>query len=67
MPIMYATLALGGNIRVGLEDNVYMSKGVPASNVGLVERAVKAVKLFGNEPATPAEAREILGIKPLVR
>lgn len=67
LPILFATLALGGHIRVGLEDNVMMSKGVPASNVGLVERAVQAVKLFGNEVATPAEAREILGIKPLVR
>lgn len=67
LPIMYAALALGGNIRVGLEDNVYMSKGVPASNVALVERAVKAVETFGKRPATPAEAREILGIPQLVR
>ena len=67
LPILYAALALGGNIRVGLEDNVYMSRGVPASNEGLVERAVKAVELFGKKVATPAEAREILGIKPLVR
>lgn len=66
LPIMFAALALGGNIRVGLEDNVYMSRGVLASNVKLVERAVKAVELFGKKPATPAEAREILGIKPLV-
>lgn len=65
MPIMYAALALGGNIRVGLEDNVYYSKGVHASNVMLVERAVQAVRVFGKEPATPAEAREILGLKPL--
>ncbi len=62
---MYAALALGGNIRVGLEDNVYYSKGVPATNVMLVERAVQAVKVFGKEPATPAEAREILGIPAL--
>ena len=65
LPIMYAALALGGNIRVGLEDNVYYSKGVPATNVMLVERAVKAVEVFGKKPATPAEAREILGISPL--
>lgn len=62
LPIMYAALALGGNIRVGLEDNVYYSKGVPATNVSLVERAVQAVRVFGKEPATPAQAREILGI-----
>lgn len=65
LPIMYAALALGGNIRVGLEDNVYYSKGVPATNVSLVERAVQAVQVFGKTPATPAQAREILGIPPL--
>lgn len=65
LPILFATLALGGHIRVGLEDNVYFSKGVPATNVQLVERAVQAVRTFGKQPATPAQAREILGIKPL--
>ncbi len=67
LPIMFAALALGGNIRVGLEDNVYYSKGVPATNVMLVERAVEAVKVFGKRPATPAEARKILGIPELKR
>lgn len=65
LPIMYAALALGGNIRVGLEDNIYFSKGVPATNVMLVERAVKAVEVFGKTAATPAEARRILGISQL--
>ena len=65
LPILYTTLALGGNVRVGLEDNVYMSKGVPATNVKLVERAVRAIKEIGKEVATPAEAREILGLKQL--
>lgn len=63
LPIMYATLALGGHIRVGLEDNVYYSKGKLATNVMLVERAVRVVREFGKEPATSDEAREILGIK----
>ena len=67
LPIMYAALAMGGHIRVGLEDNVYYSKGVKASNESLVERAVRVVKEFGKEPATPAQAREILGLKPLER
>lgn len=67
LPIMFAALALGGNIRVGLEDNVWYEKGVPATNVRLVERAVRAVEVFGKKAATPAEAREILGIKPLQR
>lgn len=67
LPIMYATLAMGGHIRVGLEDNVYYSKGVKATNEMLVERAVRVVREFGKEPATPAEARQILGLKPLNR
>lgn len=62
LPIMYATLALGGHIRVGLEDNIYYSKGVLATNVSLVERAARVIKEFGKQPATPAEARQILGL-----
>ncbi len=70
MPILYAALALGGHVRVGLEDNVvygYDDDGskIMATNVMLVERAVKAIELFGNKVATPEEARAILGIKPL--
>jgi uncharacterized protein (DUF849 family) len=67
LPIMYAALALGGHIRVGLEDNLYMAHGQKATNPLMVERAVRIVKEFGKQPATPAEAREILGLKPLVR
>lgn len=67
LPIMYATLALGGHIRVGMEDNVVYAKGVPATNVTLVERAVRVVREFGNQPASPAEARELLGIPALRR
>lgn len=63
LPIMYATLALGGHLRVGLEDNIYYSKGVHATNVNLVERAVRVIREFGKEPATPQEAREIWGLK----
>jgi len=63
LPIMYATLALGGHLRVGLEDNIYYGKGRLATNVSLVERAVRAVKEFGKDVAAPDEAREILGIK----
>lgn len=62
MPILYATLALGGHIRVGLEDNVYYGYKQLATNLSLVERAVRAVKEFGKEPATPDEARQILGL-----
>jgi len=68
LPIMYASLALGADgIRVGLEDNIMYTKGVKATNVMLVERAVRVVNEFAKEPATPDEAREILGIKPLQR
>lgn len=65
LSILYATLALGGHVRVGLEDNVYFSKGVKATNPQLVERAAQAIRLFGKQVATPAKAREILGIPPL--
>lgn len=64
MPMMLAALAAGADgIRVGLEDNVLMKKGETATNVSLVERAVKLAELSGREIATPKEAREILGIK----
>lgn len=63
LPIMLATVAMGGHLRVGLEDNLYMDKGVLAeSNAQLVERAVELLKLANLEPATPDEAREILGL-----
>ena len=62
LPIMMATLAMGGNIRVGLEDNVYYKKGVHATNQMLVERAVRIIHEADKEVATPNEAREILGL-----
>ena len=63
MEMLYGAVALGGHIRVGMEDNVLYSKGVLAeSNAQFVERAVRVVKEYGNEVATPAEAREILGL-----
>lgn len=64
LPIMYAALGLGGHLRVGMEDNIIYSKGVLAkSNVEFVERTKRIVKEMNKEIATPAEAREILGIK----
>ncbi|MEA4813643.1 MAG: 3-keto-5-aminohexanoate cleavage protein [Oscillospiraceae bacterium] len=63
LPIMMATIAMGGHLRVGLEDNLYMDKGVLAkSNSELVVRAKKALELNNLEAATPDEAREILGL-----
>lgn len=64
LPILYAALALGADgIRVGLEDNLMYSKDVKATNPLLVERAVRIVKNFDKQIATPAETREILGLK----
>lgn len=64
IPVMLTTLALGGHVRVGLEDNIHYSKGVLAeSNAQLVARAASIIKAAGYEVATVDEAREILGIK----
>ena len=64
MPILLTTVALGGHVRVGMEDNVLYSKGQLAdSNAQFVERAVRVIKEAGREPATPDEAREILNLK----
>lgn len=63
LPMLYTTLALGGHIRVGLEDNLYYLYGEKATNEMLVARAARIVREFGNEVATPAEARQIIGIK----
>ncbi|MEL7649125.1 MAG: 3-keto-5-aminohexanoate cleavage protein [Sedimentibacter sp.] len=64
LPIMYAALALGATgIRVGMEDNIYYSKGLLAkSNAEFVNRAVRIIHELGKEVAAPDEAREILGI-----
>ena len=65
MEMLYGAVALGGHIRVGMEDNVLYSKGVLAdSNKQFVERAVRVIKEYGREVATPAEAREMLNLAP---
>ncbi len=64
-PLAVAAIIDGGHVRVGFEDNVFISKGVLAkSNGELVEKVVRLAKEFGREIATPAEAREILGLPP---
>jgi uncharacterized protein (DUF849 family) len=63
MPILAHTALLGGHARVGLEDNVYLSRGVFASNGQLVERACTLLECLGKSVATPAEAREIFHLK----
>ena len=63
LEMLYGAVALGGHIRVGMEDNVMYSKGVLAeSNVQFVERAARVIREYGKQPATPDEAREILSI-----
>lgn len=60
-PICIQNLFLGGHVRVGMEDNLNVAKGVPAkSNADLVEKMVRLMKELDFEPATPDEAREIL-------
>jgi uncharacterized protein (DUF849 family) len=65
LPAAMNSLLLGGHVRVGLEDNLYYRQGQLATNVQLVERLVRLVREMGYEPATPEEAREIIGLKPL--
>jgi uncharacterized protein (DUF849 family) len=64
-PMVAQTVLLGGHPRVGLEDNIYLEKGVLApSNAALVEKTVRIVEILGDQVATPAEARQILGLAP---
>ncbi len=65
LPAAMNSLLLGGHVRVGLEDNLYYRQGELATNVQLVERLVRLVREMGFEPATPAEAREIMGLRQL--
>ena len=59
-----ASIIEGGHVRVGFEDNIYLSKGILAKNNGeLVEKVVRLAKELGREIATPEEARQILGLK----
>ncbi|MEU6846410.1 3-keto-5-aminohexanoate cleavage protein [Streptomyces sp. NPDC046716] len=64
MPWVAQSVLLGGHVRVGLEDNLYLGKGVKATNAQLVERAVTLVEAMGARVATPDEARLKLGLKP---
>lgn len=63
MEITYAAIAMGGHIRVGMEDNVLYKKGVLArSNMEFVERAKRVIEEFGCTAATPREARDMLSL-----
>jgi len=62
LPCAMNALLLGGHVRVGLEDNLYYGPGELTTNQKLTQRAVRLVREMGYEPATPAEARLILGL-----
>ncbi|MDH2909736.1 MAG: 3-keto-5-aminohexanoate cleavage protein [Candidatus Eremiobacteraeota bacterium] len=65
LPLAMAAIAMGGHVRVGLEDNIYYSKGRLATNGELVARIVRIANEAGRPVATPAQAREILSLPPL--
>lgn len=63
-PMAALAIVMGGHVRVGFEDNVYLEKGVPAASNGeLVARVVRIANELGRAIATPREARQILGFK----
>jgi len=62
LPWVAQSVLLGGHARVGLEDNLYLARGVKATNAALVERAVGVVEGLGSTVATPDEARAIFGL-----
>ncbi len=64
IPLAAAAIAMGGHVRVGLEDNLYLPDGSPASNPKLVEKVVAIAKEIGREIAAPDEARSLLSLNP---
>lgn len=65
LPLAMAAIAMGGHVRVGLEDNLYYSKGRLARNEELVARVARISEEAGRPVATPDRAREILGLKAI--
>jgi uncharacterized protein (DUF849 family) len=63
MPMAAQAMLLGGNVRVGLEDNLWLDKGVYASNGSLVERVIRLIECMGAKPMTPAEGRVKMNLK----
>jgi 3-keto-5-aminohexanoate cleavage enzyme len=62
LPSSINSILLGGHARTGLEDNLYFKQGELATNQRLTERLVRIIRDMGYEPATPAEARQMLGL-----
>lgn len=63
MPMVAQSVLLGGNVRVGLEDNLFLRKGVYATNAQLVEKAVGIIESLGARVLSPSEAREKMGVE----
>jgi len=63
MPMAAAAVAMGGNVRVGLEDNLYLDRGVLASNGQLVDRVIEIIERMGGRALTPQEARNKLKLR----
>jgi 3-keto-5-aminohexanoate cleavage enzyme len=63
IPLAAVAIAMGGHVRVGLEDNLFMPDGSPATNLSLVESVVVLAEAMGRKVATPAEARAILSME----
>ncbi len=64
IPLSTAAIVMGGNVRVGLEDNLFMPDGSPSSNIRLVEKIVAIAWEVGREIASPDEARAIMSLDP---
>jgi uncharacterized protein (DUF849 family) len=63
MPMAALAVLLGGNVRVGLEDNLYLERGVLATNEQLVEKAARIVRDLGARTLSPAQTREKLKLE----
>ncbi len=63
MPMLAAAVAMGGNVRVGLEDNIYLDRGVLATNAQLVTRAREIIERMGGRLVTPQQARNKLKLR----
>jgi uncharacterized protein (DUF849 family) len=62
MPYVAASILAGGNVRVGLEDNIWLEKGVLATNEALVQKAVTIIDAMGSSIMTPQQVRDQLGL-----
>lgn len=64
IPLATAAIVMGGHVRVGLEDNLFLPDGSPATNARLVEKVVRIARETGRDIASPDEARKILSLDP---